>query len=128
MTAEFTPHALRCILAEQHPTDPLHAGTLESLSPSHTLRAVIHEIRAAERPPGEHITFPEVAWPEAVAEPPDTTPTRVPMDRRSAWDAVPPMPMPIGMIEPRSSLAPAVFWVIVVAAFACVLAQSAGWL
>lgn len=47
MTAKLTPHALRCILAEheQHPTEPPHAGTLESLSPSPKLRAVIHEIR-----------------------------------------------------------------------------------
>lgn len=46
MTAKLTPHALRCILAEheQPPTEPPHAGMLESLSPSHTLRPVIDEL------------------------------------------------------------------------------------
>lgn len=111
---------------QKHP-EPQSAGTLESLSPSHTLRAVIHELRATERPPGEHIEFPEVAWPEASDQPQDMEPTRRPIDRRAAWDD-----LPIGMIEPEeeptSGLAPVVFWLVILVAFACVLAEAGGWL
>ena len=39
------------------------------MTTDHTPRPVIDELRAAERPPGEHVHFPEVAWPEPAAAP-----------------------------------------------------------
>lgn len=102
----------------------------------------------AKRPPGEHITFPEVAWPEAVTEPPPPMQPARPSDVRAAPAcgapgvhvsivdnsalhrpvSATPVIMPIGMIEPRPSLAPWVFWAIVMLSFACVLARAGGWL
>lgn len=94
--------------------------SLEPLQPEHTLRGVVEELRAAERPPGAHITFPDVAWPEAAAEPPP------PMQPARLRD----IPLPIGMIEPEeepaSGLAPVVFWLVILVAFACVLAEAGG--
>lgn len=94
---------------------------------THSLRGVVDEIRDAQRPPGEHIKFPEVAWPEASDQPQDMEPTRRPIDRRADWDD-----LPIGMIEPReepaSGLSVAVFWFIIALAFGCVLGKAGGWL
>lgn len=75
----------------------------------------------ALHPPGEHITFPEVAWPAAAAEPPPPMQPARPRD----------VPLVIGMIEPEPNhgrLAPLVFWALVVMSFACVLAKAGGWL
>ena len=89
---------------------------------THSLRGVVDEIRDAQRPPGEHIKFPEVAWPEASDQPQQPKQPARPRD----------IQLPIGMIEPEeepaSGLAPAVFWLVILVAFGCVLAEVGGWL
>lgn len=115
MTAKLTPHALRCILAEheQHLTEPPHAGTLESMSPSHTLRPVIDELResAAETASRYSLAYdPAVdaaargmlsasclsgAQLEALQA--RLASEHQPIADFAPWDD----PLPIGMIEPR---------------------------
>lgn len=54
--------------------------SLAPLPMTHTLRPVVDEMRSAQHPPGAHVTFPEVAWPE-------------------------PAELPIGMVEPPEPIA-----------------------
>jgi len=41
---------------------------------THSPRGVVDELRNAQRPPGAHITFPEIEWPAHQAAPLDTRP------------------------------------------------------
>jgi hypothetical protein len=85
---------------------------------------------AAERPPGDHIHFPEVAWPEPAPAP-------EPVARRPRE-----IPLPIGMIEPppmaderfagpRSQKPPIAAYILLVLALLALVAvvlQAEGWL
>ena len=75
------------------------------------------------RPPGEHVTFPEIEWPEpleqapAIHAPRARTPAARPRE----------VPLVVDMIEPNHGrLTPWVFWVLVALAFAAVLLKSLG--
>ena len=77
------------------------------------------------RPPGEHVTFPEIAWPEPLQEPPAIHEPQARTQRTRQRE----VPLVVEMIEPEHGrLTPWVFWVVVALSFACVLAKSAGWL
>ena len=77
------------------------------------------------RPPGEHVTFPEIAWPEPLQEPPAIHEPQARTQRTRQRE----MPLVVEMIEPEHGrLTPLVFWAMVALSFACVLAKSAGWL
>ena len=78
-----------------------------------------------QSPPGEHVTFPEIAWPEPLQEPPAIHEPQPRTQRTRPRD----VPLVVEMIEPEQGrLTPWVFWVVVALSFACVLAKSAGWL
>ena len=78
-----------------------------------------------QHPPGEHITFPEVAWPEPLQEPPAIHEPQARTQRTRPRE----VPLVVEMIEPEHGrLMPWVFWALVALSFACVLAKSAGWL
>lgn len=77
------------------------------------------------RPPGEHVTFPEIAWPEPLQEPPAIHEPQARTQRTRQRE----VPLVVEMIEPEHGrLTPLVFWAMVALSFACVLAKSAGWL
>lgn len=109
--------------------------SLEPLPPTHTLRGVVEELRAIPDPLampsapkvesglGEHITFPQIEWPEpleqapAIHAPRARTPAARPRE----------VPLVVDMIEPNHGrLTPWVFWVLVALAFAAVLLESLG--
>lgn len=87
---------------------------------------------AAEHPPGDHIHFPEVAWPEPAPAP-------EPVARRPRE-----IPLPIGMIEPppmaderffrlcepegRGRFAAYVFLAAYLLGIVALVAQAEGWL
>lgn len=92
-------------------------------------------------PPGQHIHFPEVAWPAAPETPPDKDLGNVyprPHGGRNFigfGTAAPAASQPIGMIEPRPSLlvrllpsTATAFWMAVSAALGFLLARAEGWL
>lgn len=58
------------------------------------LRGVVAELRAAQgdRPPGAHVAWPEIEWPEASAEPPDTAPVILPFQRVEVLPEPAPVP------------------------------------
>ena len=77
------------------------------------------------RPPGEHVTFPEIAWPEPLQEPPAIHEPQARTQRTRQRE----VPLVVEMIEPKHGrLTPLVFRAMVALSFACVLAKSAGWL
>ncbi len=77
------------------------------------------------RPPGEHVTFPEIAWPEPLQEAPAIHEPQARTRRTRPRE----VPLVVEMIEPEHGrLTPWVFWALVLLSFACVLAKSAGWL
>ena len=77
------------------------------------------------RPPGEHVTFPEIEWPEPLQEAPAIHKPQARTQRARPRE----VPLVVEMIEPEHGrLTPLVFWALVLLSFACVLAKSAGWL
>ena len=87
-----------------------------------------------KRPPGEHITFPEIEWPEHASHDIHLRQDSVTLTPRSTGAKLTvtvrdPLPLPIGMIEPEpAGWSPWLFWALVLLSFGCVLAKAAGWL
>lgn len=86
--------------------------------PSPNLRGVIPELLALERPPGEHIHFPEVEWPDPATLPPSHRAHGARIADHDPWDG------PIGMIEPRLDPAAALSTLAEVEALAHALAAT----
>ena len=109
---------------------PFKPRSLEPLPPPHPPRGVVAELRAIPAPLampsapkvesglGEHITFPQIEWPEPLEQAPAI---HAPRARTRE------VPLVVDMIEPNHGrLTPWVFWILVALAFTAVLWKSLG--
>lgn len=110
-------------------------------TPDHTLRPVIDELRAAQTPPGDHIHFPEVEWPEpgpdgglvgvergcaTVAAPqPDDYDLVIEAAARTLVAMAPRRPTLLQRLLPTAATA---FWIAVSVWLGFLLARAEGWL